>query len=105
MKKHYKYVSFRGGSPPPTPENMYKNMGIFLFLPTPIVWSGEELPQDLKKKKDEEVFNLISFELGALGGKLTLILVILNLFYKIYGSNGASLPLTSSRSPWCGLAI
>ena len=27
-------------------------MGTFLFLPTPIVWSGEELPQDLKKKKE-----------------------------------------------------
>jgi hypothetical protein len=38
----------------------------------PIACSGEVLPK-IKRKRGEKVLNLISFELGALGGKLILI--------------------------------
>jgi hypothetical protein len=49
-----------------TPENAHK----ILYS----VCSGEMLPENLKiGKRGRKVLNLISFELGALGGKLMLI--------------------------------
>jgi hypothetical protein len=58
----------------PPPKNTYKNLGSgFFLLPTaPLVAQGRCCPK-IQKKRGGEVLNLISFELGALGGKLMLI--------------------------------
>ena len=59
----------------PAPKKVYENLGPSSSSRPPIIWSGDELPQDPKKeKKGGEIFKLNSLELEGLGGKLTLIL-------------------------------
>jgi hypothetical protein len=62
-------------TPQPAPKNIYKNLDTFFLLPTLDCLLGREDPPRAEKRKrgGHELLNLISFELGALGGKLTLI--------------------------------
>ena len=71
LKKH-----FQGQvTPSPAPENAHKNLVATLLPPDrPLFAMGRCCPKIQKKgKREGKILNLISFELGAIGGKLMLI--------------------------------